>query len=55
MVQCLRLCAPKAGGPGSIPSQGTRSHIVLQLKILHAATKIEDSKCHNKDPAQPSE
>ena len=26
--------APNAGGPGSIPGQGTRS---LQLKIMHAA------------------
>ena len=27
VVQWLRLCAPNAGGPGSIPGQGTRSHI----------------------------
>ena len=26
MVQWLQLCAPNAGGPGSIPGQGTRSH-----------------------------
>ena len=26
MVQWLRLCAPSAGGLGSIPGQGTRSH-----------------------------
>ena len=25
VVQWLRLCAPNAGGPGSIPGQGTRS------------------------------
>ena len=30
--QWLRLCAPKAGGPGSIPGQGTRSHM-LQLRV----------------------
>ena len=30
VVQWLRLSAPNAGGPGSIPGQGTRSH-VLQL------------------------
>ena len=30
--------APSAGDPGSIPGQGTRSHM-LQLKTLHAATK----------------
>ncbi|TEA33833.1 hypothetical protein DBR06_SOUSAS19410004, partial [Sousa chinensis] len=32
----LRLHAPSAGGPGSIPAQGTRSHMP-QLKIPHAA------------------
>ena len=26
VVQWLRLCASKAGGPGSIPGQGARSH-----------------------------
>ena len=30
--------AANAGGPGSIPGQGTRSHM-LQLKIPHAVTK----------------
>ena len=30
MVQWLRLRAPNAGGLGSIPGQGTRSHM-LQL------------------------
>ena len=47
----LRLHAPKAGGPSSIPGQGTRSHMLKlrthmpQLKrerereILHASTK----------------
>ncbi|TEA29089.1 hypothetical protein DBR06_SOUSAS10510046, partial [Sousa chinensis] len=46
VVQLLRLCAPKAGGPGSIPGQGARSHMpqirvhVPQLRIPHAATKI---------------
>ena len=56
MVQLLRLCAPNAGGPGSIPGQGTRSRMlqlrahILQLKILHVATK--DPACLNKDPAR---
>ena len=27
VAQCLRLHAPSAGGPGSIPGQGTRSHV----------------------------
>ena len=43
MVQWLGLCAPNAGGPGSIPGRGTRSHM-LQLKILHAATKTWHSQ-----------
>ena len=32
VAQWLRLCTPNAGGPGSIPGQGTRSH-------MHAETK----------------
>ncbi|TEA32556.1 hypothetical protein DBR06_SOUSAS4910043, partial [Sousa chinensis] len=45
VVQWLRLRAPKAGGPGSIPGQGTRAYMLQlrvcmpQLKIPHAATK----------------
>ena len=45
VVQWLRLHAPNAGGSGSIPSQGTRSHVLqqsvhmLQLKIPHAETQ----------------
>ena len=45
VVQWLRLHAPNAGGMGSIPGQGTRSHMLPlrvhmpQLKILHATTK----------------
>lgn len=31
VVRWLSLCAPNAGSPGSIPGQGTRSHI-LQLR-----------------------
>ena len=31
VVQCLRLCAPRAGGPGLIPGQGTRS-LMPQLR-----------------------
>ena len=42
MVQWLRLCAPNAGIPGSIPGQGPRSH-KPQLKILRAATKTHNS------------
>ena len=32
-VQWLRLCTPNAGGLGSIPGQGTRSHM-LQLNTV---------------------
>ena len=39
VVQWLRLHAPNAGGPGSIPGQGTRSHMHATTKSLHAATK----------------
>ena len=38
VVQWLRFCIPSAGGSGSMPGQGTRSH-TLQLKILYATTK----------------
>ena len=38
-VQWPRLRAPNAGGPASIPDQGTRSYIP-QLKV-------EDFMCHN--------
>ena len=50
VVQWLRLHAPNAGGPGSIPGQGTRSHMlqlsvpVQQLKMPHAATKTARAK-----------
>ena len=33
VVQWPRLHVPNAGGPGSIPGQGTRSHR-LQLRVL---------------------
>ena len=50
VVQQLRLHAPNAGSPGSIPGQGTRSRIpqlracMLQLKILCAASKTQHSQ-----------
>ncbi|XP_070227044.1 uncharacterized protein [Bos mutus] len=51
-VQRLRLRAPNAGHPGSIPGWGTRSH-VHQLKIPYATTKTEDPACCSQDPVQP--
>ena len=53
VVQWLRLLAPNAGGPGSIPDQGTRFH-TPQLKTTHPTGKIKDAMCHNKDLAQPN-
>ena len=38
VVQWLRLHAPNSGDLGSIPGQGTRSHM-QQLKILHAMSE----------------
>ena len=35
----IRLCAPNAGGLGSILGQGTRSHMHATTKRLHATTK----------------
>ena len=43
VVQWLRLHAPNAGAQGSIPGQGTRSHMP-QLKIPCAATKTWHSQ-----------
>ena len=37
VVQWLILRVPNAGGPGSIPGQGTRAHAAA--KSLHAAVK----------------
>ena len=42
VVQWLRICISTAGGPGSIPGWGIRSHMPL-LK----SNKIKDPKCHN--------
>ena len=39
VAQGLKLHAPNAGGPSSIPGQGSRSHM-LQLNILNAASKM---------------
>ena len=53
VVQRLRFQTPNAGGRGSIPSQGTRSHVLqlwvcmAQLKIPCAATWEKDPACHS--------
>ena len=48
VVQCVRLHNPNAGGPGSIPGRGTRSHMHAATKSSHARTK--DPACCNEDP-----
>ena len=41
VVHWLRLCPPHAGGLGSIPDQGTRSHMPKRRwKIPRVTTKI---------------
>ena len=42
MVQWLRLCASNAGGAGSIPGQGTRSH----MPQLSLKPTTKDPTCH---------
>ena len=41
----IKLRTPNAGGPGSIPGQGTRSHTHAATKSSHAATK--EPACRN--------
>ena len=52
LVQWLTIHAPNAGGPGSIPDQGTRSHspqlkaCMPQLKIPHVPTFKDPTHCN---------
>ena len=54
MVQWLRHHAPITGGQGSIPGQGSKSHMsqlrvhILQLKMPHVATMAWCSQIQNK-------
>ena len=45
MVQWLRLHAPSARGPGSIPGQGTRPHMLQ----LHSNASTKDPACCKED------
>ena len=45
----IRHHAPHAGGLGSIPGQGTRSHR-LQVRVSRLQLKNREFKCSNKDP-----
>ena len=44
VVQWLRLPTPKAGGPGSSPGRGTRSHMRAAAKSSHDAAKTWHSQ-----------
>ena len=50
LIQWLRFWASSAGGLGSIPGQGGRSHMLqlrvhmLQRKLLHVTTKAAKKK-----------
>ncbi|TEA28252.1 hypothetical protein DBR06_SOUSAS3310034, partial [Sousa chinensis] len=48
VVQWVRLHTPNAGGPGSIPGQGTRYHMCAVTQSLRAATK--NPHATTKDP-----
>ena len=44
MAQWLRLQAPNAGRPGSIPGQGTRSHMLQLRECMPQLIKKEEKK-----------
>ena len=60
VVQWLSLLAVNAEGPGSMPGQRTRSHMLQltihmpQLKSPRATVKIKDLKCCNLDLVPPN-
>ena len=54
VVQWLRLCAPSAGGWGSVPGRGTRSHLLQLERIFRVARKVKEPACCNSDTAQPN-
>ena len=49
VVEGLGLCAPNAVGQGSIPGQGTKSHV---LELRGCMLQLKDPACCNQDPAQ---
>ena len=52
VVQWLRLCAPNAGGLGSIPGRGTRPHTLL-LRV--GVPQLKDPTCCTKDQSPTGE
>ena len=59
VVPWLRLCAPSGGGPGLIPGQGTRDHMLqprvhrLRLETPRVIAKTKDPSCCSWDLVQP--
>ena len=53
VVQQLRCCAPNAGGPGSITSQGTGSHM-LQLRVHTPQPRSHAPQLRQRDAVQPN-
>ena len=51
MVQRLRLLTPNAGGPGSIPGQGTK---IRHVAIMSLYATAEETACNlkKKEPEQ---
>ena len=47
VVLWLRLHSPNAGGPGSFPGQGTRSHM-LQLRVCMLQLSYDPAQSNNK-------
>ena len=45
VAQWMGLCVPNAGGLGSIPGQGTRSHMHAATESSHVTTK--EPSCRN--------
>ena len=54
MGQWLRLCTPKAGGPGSILGWETGLQSLQTSTETYPHVTAKDSICHNQDPAQPN-
>ena len=54
MGQWLRLCTPKARGPGSILGWETGLQSLQTSTETYPHVTATDSICHNKDPAQPN-
>ena len=44
MVQWLRFPTPNAGYPGSLPGQGTKSHMLQQQQTQHSQKKKKKKK-----------